>query len=77
MWITLAFNLCPLQQGANVFLISLLFRILHQREGKGRSSLPQSRGKLESERAGVNEWKISRTVFPALPLPIRCPPGQT
>ena len=32
--ITLTFPCCPSRQGANVFWISLLFRILHQREDK-------------------------------------------
>ena len=36
--ITLFFNFCPSQLDANVFWISLLFRILPQREDKGRRS---------------------------------------
>lgn len=49
--VTPAFNFCPVQLAANVFWISLLFGILHQREDKGREA-----GFARSpEEAGVRE----------------------
>lgn len=65
--ITLTFPCCPSRQGANVFWISLLFRILHQREDKGSEA-----GFTRSSEGTLNPKKLEGS-----PVCLTTPPPCT
>ena len=61
---------CPSRQGANVFWISLLFRILHQREDKGSEA-----GFTRSSEGSLNPRKLAGSLV-CLCAPLPCALSQ-